>query len=167
MYARHNGCLVFSSRNLLSFMPLFMYLSCSFVTDFHRNVLLRFGQPACTKEMMFFSLQRALMFHSSSTYHYLEQTWLYVFAVALERFSHLHGYRQKSWTSLFLAECPPFSCECWLYACSTLLFHNLKRAFERFRPQGLHPRRAIFYSLSKPSVVSQFSLLPSEITGDF
>lgn len=153
MYARHNGCLVFSSRNLLSFMPLFMYLSCSFVTDFHRNVLLRFGQPACTKEMMFFSLQRALMFHSSSTYHYLEQTWLYVFAVALERFNHLHGYRQKSWTSLFLAECPPFSCECWLYACSTLLFHNLKRAFERFRPQCLHPRRAIFYSLSKPSVV--------------
>ena len=43
------------------------------------------GQSAYTDETMFFLLQRALMFHSSSTYHYLEQTWLYVFAVALER----------------------------------------------------------------------------------
>ena len=70
---------------------------------------------------MFFLLQRALMFHSSSTYHYLEQTWLYVFAVALERFNHLCGYRKKSWTTLFPAGCPSLCCEFWLYACSTLL----------------------------------------------
>ena len=60
---------------------------------------------------MFFLLQRALMFHSSSTYHYLEQTWLYVFAVALERFNHLYGYREKSWTTLFPAGCPSLYCE--------------------------------------------------------
>ena len=73
---------------------------------------------------MFFLLQRALMFHSSSTYHYSEQTWLYVFAVALERFNHLYGYREKSWTTLFPAGCPFLCCEFWLYACSALLFHN-------------------------------------------
>ena len=69
---------------------------------------------------VFLLLQRALMFHSSSTYHYLEQTWVYVFAVALERFNHLCGYLEKSWSTVFLAECPSFCCECRLYICSTL-----------------------------------------------
>ena len=87
-------------RSFVSFLLLTMCFSSSVI-----------GQSAYTDETMFFLLQRALMFHSSSTYHYLEQTWLYVFAVALERFNHLYGYREKSWTTLFPAGCPSLYCE--------------------------------------------------------
>ena len=129
-------------RNFVSFLLLTMCFSSSVI-----------GQSAYTDETMFFLLQRALMFHSSSTYHYLEQTWLYVFAVALERFNHLYGYREKSWTTLFPAGCPSLCCEFWLYACSILLFHNPNWTGKRCRSQGLHPRRAICYSRSELPVV--------------
>ena len=102
-------------RNFLRFLLLTMCFSSSVATVFHPNVFcVSDNQLTPTNE-------RALMFHSSSTYHYLEQTWLYVFAVALERFNHLYGYREKSWTTLFPARCPSLCCEFWLYACSKLL----------------------------------------------
>ena len=109
---------------------VFFELRCN---GFSSQRFLCIGQSAYTDETMFFFPQRALMFHSSSTYHYLEQTWLYVFAVALERFNHLYGYREKSWTTLFPAGCPFLCCEFWLYACSTLLFHNSNWTSKRCR----------------------------------
>ena len=134
-------------RNFLRFLLLTMCFSSSVATVFHPNVFcVSDNQLTPTNE-------RALMFHSSSTYHYLEQTWLYVFAVALERFNHLYGYREKSWTTLFPAGCPSLCCEFCLYTCSTLLFHNPNWTGKRCRSQGLHPRRAICYSRSELPVV--------------
>ena len=98
-------------RTFLSFFA-FDYVSFELrCNGFSSQRFLCIGQSAYTDETMFFLLQRALMFHSSSTYHYSEQTWLYVFAVALERFNHLYGYREKSWTTLFPAGCPFLCCE--------------------------------------------------------